>query len=73
MVSNVFLVDQGKSHGLEGLRRHGERKRTLLTNSEMAAPEQNLKRRIDGIAKFKGPKPCSGSLNACDINIVEIR
>ena len=72
-MSNVLLVDQGKSHGLEGLRRHGERKRTLLTNSEMAAPEQNLKRRTDGIAKFKGPKPSSGSLNEYDINTVEVR
>ena len=57
MVSNVFLVDQGKPHGLEGLRRHGERKKILLTSSEKTAPEQSLKRRIDGIAKFKGPNP----------------
>jgi hypothetical protein len=38
----------------------------------MAATEQNLKLRTDGIAKFKGPKPSSGSLNEYDIDIVEV-
>jgi hypothetical protein len=55
------------------LQRHGERKRDLLTNSEIAATEQNLRRRTDGMAKLKGPKRSSGSLNEYDINIVEVR